>query len=101
MTVLTYHTIDTLLTEIKNYDYNFISSAIRSILNQDNTILSYKVICDQTNNPPYTKNLTAEVYIKEINSPTIQHFSFLIQDIEIKKLKFQRKQKLEKINNHD
>jgi hypothetical protein len=77
--------------------YNFISSTIRTILNQDNTILNYKVICDQTNNPPYTKNITAEVYIKKINNQNIQHFSFLIEDIEIKKLRFQRKEKLNKI----
>lgn len=95
------------LENVIDYDFSNIKSGITNILeNYSNVdaLYDYMVVCDNTNNTPYTKSKNfaiVDVYIKpnESSDFIINNITILPNEnrIRIEKLRKERKEKLNKI----
>lgn len=69
-------------------------------IDNTNTDLELNVVYNVirvTEHPNYNLVTLSEVYVREYNGSNVEHFRFLTLDIEIKKLRYTRKEKINKI----
>ena len=91
--------IEDSLENIYDFDYESVKSNVSNILNKYNA--DYKVVCDETNNPPYQNNINVDVYIQPKSSTQTIVSNIIIEpskNSQIKKLRRERKDKLDKLN---
>ena len=82
-----------------SYDYNkeSIKSNVETVLNKYNT--KYKVVCDNSNNPPYQNNINVDIYIEPKFSTQKIVLDIIIEpDRRVAALKKLKKERIEKIN---
>ena len=86
------------LCNLLEYDFNDIKDNIEKVLSQHkNEFQTYKVVCDQTNNPPNVKHMSADIYIQPKHTMGYMVNNITILPDRIKALRKLRKKKLEKL----
>jgi len=92
--------IEDSLENICDFDYESVKSNVSFILNKYNA--DYEIICDETNNTPYHNNINVDVYIKPKSSTQTIVTNMIIEpdrrSAEIRKLRAERKEKLNKLS---
>lgn len=95
--------LESQLENIVDYDFNEIKSQTTKVLDYYENLKvigEHKVICDNRNNPPNNNYLNVDVYLKPTYSGMINVNIAIVPDenkIRIKKLREERKNKLNKI----